>query len=172
MTNVTPIQDEIKTSALPGGQGRRWAGLFIISAAILLLITGMAKIISALGKSEVLGKPDPILGMHYNYLLLSVGLIELGVAVFCLTTASQKMALGFVAVLSINFLSYRVGLWLIHWRGYCPCMGTLPQAIHLSREQADLFGQIIFIYLISGSFFLLTRSLLAIKAKAKQRTCS
>jgi hypothetical protein len=139
-------------------QGGKWARQFIFSAGVLLFVTGVAKIISALGKSAVLGKPDPIFGIHFNHLLLSVGLIELAIAVVCLTSPNRNMALGMIAVLSVNFLGYRIGLWLIDWPGYCPCLGTLPQAIHLSRHDANLLTQIIFIYLIVGSILLLAHS--------------
>ena len=85
----------------------RW---FIVSAGILLAITGCAKIISALGKSAVLAKPDPIFGIHFNYLLLSVGLIELVVAVLCLSLRNADLALGLVAALSLNFFGVPRGV--------------------------------------------------------------
>jgi hypothetical protein len=131
---------------------------FIRSAGVLLLVTGIAKIISVFGHDAVLRKPDPILGIHFDHLLLTVGLIELAIAVVCLTSANQHLALALVAALSINFLGYRAGMWLIHWNGYCPCLGTLTDAIHLSPRQAARLTGAAFIYLITGSFYFLGRS--------------
>ena len=102
-----------KMPSSPVGQEGKWSRLFILSAGVLLFITGAAKILSALGKSAVLAKPDPIFGIHFNYLLLSVGLIELVIAVLCVTPTKQNLALGLVAALSINFCGYRIGLWLM-----------------------------------------------------------
>ena len=156
----------VKRLCFPGqGQAAIWSRLFIISAGGLLFITGAAKIASALGKSDILGKPDPIFGIHFNYLLLSVGLIEIVIAVLCLPPNNQNLALGLVAALSLNFLGYRVALWLTHWPGYCPCLGTLTQAIHLSRHHANLLTLIILIYLILGSLAFLARSWRARKGK-------
>lgn len=146
---------------------KKWSKRFILSAGVLLFITGAAKIISALGKSAVLAKPDPMFGVPFNYLLLSVGLLELFITVVCLLPAKQNIALGLVAALSINFCGYRVGLWLTHWEGYCPCLGSLTQAIHMSRHQADLLTRAILVYLMLGSFSFLASSSWALKEKRR-----
>lgn len=133
----------------------KWARLFLVSAALLLCITGVAKVVSALGTAPVLAKPDPIFGIRFDHLFMVVGVIELVIAVFCLIPASHKLALGLVAVLSIDFLGYRAGLWLTRFQGYCPCLGTLTQAIHLSPHRANLLTRIVLIYLMIGSFYFL-----------------
>ncbi len=136
-------------------QSGRRLRLFALSAGVLLLVTGVAKIVSALGNSAVLARPDPILGIHFNHLLMSVGVVEFAVAILCLGRTTQKLALGLIAALSINFLSYRVGLWISDWPGYCPCLGTLTQALHLSARHADLLTLLMLVYLMLGSFWFL-----------------
>ncbi len=131
---------------------------FCLSAAALLLITGVAKIVSALGTSPILANPDPIFGIRLNYLLLSVGLIEMAIACFCLPRTTRSLGLVLVAVISLQFLGYRIGLWLTDWRGYCSCLGSLTEAIHLSQRHADLLSQAILAYLLLGSIFLLARN--------------
>jgi hypothetical protein len=153
--NALPGQWDAKAPDSAAVKGGKTSRLFILGAGVLLLATGAAKIVSALGSSAVLAKPDPIFGIHFNYLLLAVGLIELVVASFCFTSANQVLVLQILALLSINFAGYRIGLWLGHWKGYCPCLGTLTQAIHLSRRQANLSTLIILIYLLAGSLFFL-----------------
>jgi len=148
-------------------KGAKWARLFILSAGVILFITGAAKIVSALGRVPILGKPDPIFGIPFNYLLLSVGLMELVIAVLCLTSANQNLALGLVGALSVNFFGYRAGLWIIHWPGYCPCLGTLTQALHLSRHHANVLTGIILSYLLLGSFSFLAWSWWALKRKVR-----
>jgi hypothetical protein len=133
----------------------RLVALFVISAGILLLLTGAAKIASAFGRAPILAKPDPIFGIQFNYLLLSVGLMEVAVAFVCFAHTNQNLALVLVAAISINFLGYRVALWLTHWPGYCPCLGTLTQTIHLSPKRADSLTQVMLTYLLLGSVSLL-----------------
>jgi hypothetical protein len=110
---------------------------FVVSAGVLLGVTSLAKIVSAFGRSAVLGQSDPIFGIPYNYFLISVGLIEMVIAILCLTSVRRNLALGLVAALSANFMAYRIGLWLTDWQGYCPCLGTLTQAIHMSPKRAE-----------------------------------
>ena len=134
-----------------------WSRLFVTSAGTILAITGVAKIVSALGHAGVLGQPDPIFGLPFNSLFLSVGLIELLVAAFCLLPKNQTVALALVALISVNFVGYRVGLWYIHWPGYCPCLGSLTQAIHLSAHVANLYTLLTLIYLLLGSLYFLVQ---------------
>lgn len=147
----------VNKASLTGTRPNKLCGSFIVSAGVLLALTGAAKILSALGKSPVLAKPDPIFGIHFNYLLLSVGLIELVVTVLCTGVVNPNVALRLIMALSLNFLGYRIGLWLIHWHGYCPCLGTLTEAIHLSRRSADILTLGILAYLLIGSFYFLAR---------------
>ena len=163
--NSVPVQSEVKTPSSFLAREGRWSRLFILSVGVLLFVTGTAKIVSALGKTEVLVMPDPIFNIPYNYFLMSIGLIELIVAIFCLTSANKNLALVLVAVLSMNILAYRTGLRFIHWRGYCPCMGTLFQTIHLSRYQADFLMRSVVLYLTAGSFYFLASSWWACKIR-------
>ena len=152
MLDIESNQPEARVPNSEASRSGKWSRLFILSAGVLLLLTGAAKIISGLGESPVLAKPDPIFGIHFNYLLLSVGLIELIISVLCFTSAKQTMILTLLAVLSLDFLAYRIGLWLTHWPGYCPCLGTLTKAMHLSPKRADLLSRVTLVYLVIGSF--------------------
>jgi len=154
----------IKTTSAPalfGNKSGRWSRRFIYSAGIILLITGVAKVVSVFGHDAVLRKPDPILGMRFDHLLFLVGLVELAVALVCFRSRNQTLALALVSALSINFLGYRTGLWMIHWAGYCHCLGTLTDAIHLSPQQAARLSGAAFVYLITGSFYFIGLSWLA-----------
>ena len=137
---------------------QRTRARFLFSASGILTISGAAKVLSILGKNPVLGHPDPIFGFPLSYLLLSVGLIELAAAVLCSSSVDQELTLRLLAALCLNFLGYRIGLWVIHWPGYCPCLGTMTQVIHLSHRSADLIMLSILAYLLIGSFWFLVRS--------------
>jgi len=129
--------------------------LFILSAAFVLCVSGAAKIASTVGKSRVLTEPDPILNVRFNHLLIVIGVIELAIAVMCLTHPTRRLILGLLFVLSLNLFTYHAALWFIHWHGYCPCFGSLTAAIHLSPRQADLLAQLSLFYLLFGSLFFL-----------------
>lgn len=162
--NSVPVHSEAKTPISFLDREESWSKSYILSVGVLLFVTGIAKIVSALGKTKVLVMPDPIFNIPYNDFLISIGLIELIIATFCLTSANRKSALVLVAVLSLNILAYRTGLWFIHWRGYCPCMGTIFQTIHLSRYQADFLMRSVVLYLTVGSLYFLVSSWWGCKA--------
>ena len=86
------------------------ANRFVRFAAIILIITGGAKIWSALGSAKVLIVSDPLVGMEFRYLLLLVGIIELLVAFICLLSRRDLLRTLLVVWLSTNFLIYRLGL--------------------------------------------------------------
>jgi hypothetical protein len=138
---------ELTTSTPPG----KWTSSFLVSAGVLLGLTGLAKVISTFGHSRVLARCDPLLGIAFNKLLLWVGLVEVVVALLCFRRTCQNLALLLVAALSANFAAYRFGLWLIHWSGYCLCLGTLTEAIQLPQRIADRLMRVVLTYLLLGS---------------------
>src|SRR5690606_35807559 len=87
------------------------ASRFTFSAAIILLLTGIAKLWTAMGESKFLTLSDPIFGLSFRQLMFVVGLAEIGIALFCFLSKRQLLALGLIAWLASNFLIYRVGLW-------------------------------------------------------------
>jgi hypothetical protein len=54
----------------------RYVGWFTNTAAAILLLTGVAKVLSGLGHAKVLGVPDPILGLPFGPLMQAVGAVE------------------------------------------------------------------------------------------------
>jgi hypothetical protein len=83
---------------------------------------------------------------------MSVGLLELAVSVACFIAQNRNRVLVAVALLSTNFLAYRIGLMLINYRKPCLCMGSLTDAIHLSPQRADLIMKVTLGYLLTLSY--------------------
>jgi hypothetical protein len=54
---------------------------FIRSSGVLLLITALAKIISATGSAKIMALSAPIIGISYRDLFIMVGLAEFMVAI-------------------------------------------------------------------------------------------
>jgi hypothetical protein len=133
---------------------------FILTSGVILGITGIAKITSALGSVRLLLLTDPLIGLSFRHLLLLVGLVELAIACLCLFTNKIKLNTLLIAWISTSFVVYRVGLWAINWRRPCHCLGNLMDALHISPETADTTMKIILAYLLIGSYatlFLLWR---------------
>lgn len=125
--------------------------LFLMSAGVVLAVTAFGKAFSAIGPARALDTPDPLVGMPFRQLFLSVGLAELLIAFFCLFTDKRRLSLLAVAWISTNFLVYRLGLWFIAWHHPCGCMGSLAGTLHLSDHAADNIMEGVLAYLLIGS---------------------
>lgn len=147
------------TDALGAGLSRRKVeachAWFIHAAVTILAFTGIAKVWSAFGRTKLLGVDDPITGIQFGHLILTVGILELVIAGICLFGKSQRLPLGLIAWLATNFVVYRLGLWWMGWKKPCNCLGNLTDALHISPQLADNIMKVILVYLLIGSYGLL-----------------
>lgn len=128
-----------------------WVRWFVRSAGVLLLLTGLAKLWSAMGEARVLGVRDPLFGLTFEQLMLGVGLVEVVVAWVCLVGRRERLSLVLVGWLSGNFALYRLGLWWLGWKGPCGCLGHVTDALGVSPTAADLVMKIVLGYLLVGA---------------------
>jgi hypothetical protein len=128
---------------------------FLYSACFLLLTTALAKLISSLGKSHILALPDPIFIIPFRWMFCIGGIVEMAVAYVCFFSKNIGLRAALVAVLSTNFVLYRLGLWLVGWHRPCPCLGSLTDALRISSQNADAIMKIILAYLLFGSYTIL-----------------
>ncbi len=132
---------------------------FLRSAAVILLLTAAAKFASAFGTQSVLEKADPIFWVFKNReLLVLVATLEAVVAVLLLSKASLSIKRGSLIWLCINFLLYRMGLWIIDAPVACKCLGDLTDRIGLSDSQASWIMLGTLGYMLGGSLFFFWRS--------------
>jgi len=123
---------------------------FIASGGIILLVTGLAKLISAFGAARVLLTVDPIFGIQFRHLFLLVGGLEIVVSLVCFFSRSSQFRLASTLWIATGFMLYRVGL---EWVGYhkpCHCMGTLTDALGIPPMIADQVMKWILAYLLIG----------------------
>ena len=133
-----------------------WMKVAIRSCAVILLVTGAAKLWSGFGNAKVLEMSDPIVGVSFGNLALGVGLIEIAVAAQCLARPSKLLVnASLVAWLSTCFLVYRLGLWWIGWVKPCGCLGSLTDALHVTPATADLLTKATLVYLLTSSWGLI-----------------
>ena len=125
---------------------------FTYTAGTLLLVAAIAKLISSIGSSHILALPDPIFIISFRLVLFIAGIIELAVGYTCLFHKQAVIRVGLLAVLSTNFMLYRLGLTLIGWHRPCPCLGNLTDALHIPPQTADTAMKIVLAYLLLGSY--------------------
>lgn len=126
--------------------------VFVVSAGMVLLLTGTAKVWSSFGSAKILADADPLLSLQFRYLMFIAGALELAVASVCLFTKFKKLATILVAWLATNLLAYRFCFWRMGWHRPCSCLGNLTDALHIPPQTADMAMKIILAYLLIGSY--------------------
>jgi hypothetical protein len=128
---------------------------FMYSYGAILAITGVAKLISALGDAPLLMRSDPIFNLQFRHVLLAAGILEIFLAIICFLPSKIQVSSCLVAWFSTSLLGYRVGMWYVGWVHPCPCLGGLTDAIHISPQTADTAMKIVLVYLLMGSYGIL-----------------
>ena len=125
---------------------------FISTAAAILLVAGISKIVSGLGHASILERIDPLFHLQFRFLMLGVGTLELIVVVFCIIGCDQMRKIIVLTWLTTTLLIYRIGLWWVGWHRPCSCLGNLTDALHVRPQTADTVMKIILGYLLIGSY--------------------
>jgi hypothetical protein len=150
---TTPLHKEIGTSNHKITKCSRW---FILSAALILLITGLAKIISSFGAAGILNQHDPFFRISFRHLMLLMGFLELTIVYLCFRFPKQQgQQLWSLVWLSICFVTYRLGLSWIGYQEPCHCLGNLADVLGVSNRMADRISQGVIIYLFTGAIAML-----------------
>jgi hypothetical protein len=124
--------------------------MYIWSAGGLLLITALAKLVSAFGSAHIWSMPEPLLGLSFRTTFLIVGAAELFVSMLCFVNRNVRLQLVCITWLAVNFTLYRIGLAWIGYNKPCSCMGSLTGALRLAPETGDLIMQFVLGYLLIG----------------------
>ena len=128
---------------------------FIVSAVVILVVTGAAKVLSSLGHVKALDQVDPVFGAPLRALLALTGIAEIMIAGYCFRSPRVRLSAGLLAWFSSLLLLYRISLLALGWRQPCSCLGSLTEVLHLSPDTADLIMKWVLAYLLVGSFGLL-----------------
>ncbi len=105
--------------------------LFLLSVACLFTLTGVLKILGASQEAPFLSGDDPVLSFLTNrQIMITVGMLELGLAAVILTHRSSQLKLWLTLWIACLFAIWRVGLVLTGSHRVCPCLGgTLAWAL-------------------------------------------
>jgi hypothetical protein len=131
--------------------------VFLMTSAMVLCITALAKFYSVTGTAQILQHSDPLLHVNNRTLMILAGLLEVGVASYLFRSCRiEKHFKGAAALLwlSGNFLAYRLGRYVLGVK-LCPCLGALTEKLPISPDLVDrLLGALVVFWFV-GSFFIL-----------------
>lgn len=125
---------------------------YLMSAGAVLLLSGLAKYISAFGNARILDTADPVFKISFGVLFWVVGTIELGIGLRCFVRKKPGQSLWLVGALATCFLFYRIARARSGYHRPCPCFGNLTDALHMSPLAADKLTLVAFLYLFVGSY--------------------
>lgn len=133
---------------------REW---FFLSSAYLLLITGVAKVVSAFGKVAILSFRNPILLLTHREVFLIVGSLEILIAGYLLFGSNSLLKTLTISTAGWSFLLYRFALLHPDTGSPCPCLGTLHEILPVSQDVINTLLFLIAIYMFAGAvvFFVL-----------------
>jgi len=121
----------------------------VIVSCLLLLLTGAAKIFSAVaGESGILDTVDPVFGIAFTKLMLLAGVLEIMISIVCLKIVSLRKKLFVLAWFSVLLFLYRIDLWSLHFDAHCPCLGNLTDALGIPANVVDSVTIYLLAYLI------------------------
>jgi hypothetical protein len=129
-----------------------WMKFFIKSAGTILLAAALARFLIAAGNASFLSLPDPALGIPLRYGVLTVGGIELVIALICLFGRSVSFQSAWLAWLATNFIIFQAGLFWMHCHPQATCIGSLTDPLHLSRGTTGMILAAVPIYLAVGGY--------------------
>jgi hypothetical protein len=136
---------------------------FFGSAGAVLALTAVAKLISAFGTAELLGRPDHLLLLPYRWILLGVAAIELVVVGVLASSIAPKVKLLSLLWLSSSFILYRLAKWVFNVPDPCHCLGQIAANLPMTPETLNLLLKGLIVYLFGGSLALLIGERLAIR---------
>ena len=128
---------------------------FLNVSACILVVTALAKLYGLTYGEQVLQQPDPLFGVKNSVVMLLVSVAELWVVYLVLSATQSVTKLVALAWISSNFLPYRFGLYMVGFKGWCSCLGTLTKQLPVSPETAEAIMLTIAVFVFIGSCYYL-----------------
>jgi hypothetical protein len=127
-------------------------------AAAVLLLAGLAKLISSAGSSDLLAWVDPVLGMKTRYVFMIAGSFEAALSAYLLWGRKPHVKLILIACTAGEFTLYRLCLWWLGSPHPCKCLGNALDWLHLPSGYVDYSLRGFIIVTLIGSCALLVTS--------------
>jgi hypothetical protein len=127
-----------------------FVSFFRTSAIFALFVTATAKLVSAVGKPGILATEDPILHLQIRYVLIGVGMLELGVVWLLCSYKHRWFSCLMTAMMGAQFIFYHKVFALSGSSRGCPCLGTMAEWLPISQTTTNLLLMIIANWLCLG----------------------
>lgn len=132
--------------------------LAVVVAAALLVAAALSKLYTSLGDLPMLELFDPVLLVKNRYLLIGVGLLEIGIAAVLLVSKQWWFKGILLLWLSVNFVLYRLAFFLSGAGEPCPCLGNVVSKLGLAPAQAEFLLKAAVAYLFITGGYLVWKS--------------
>ncbi len=116
--------------------------------AVLLVVTGAAKIFTAHGEADILSEIDPILMIPFRQLLLAAGIAEVMLALYLWIGNNIRRSGAVLLCVALQLAFYRLGLFLIGYRKPCHCLGEVTQWLGITDRTADSMMKLFLVAMI------------------------
>lgn len=136
---------------------KSWSKRYLQISAIIFLITGAVKFISATKSVAVLNSIDPVFGFSTRWIFFLAGGWEISLGVLILINSIPIRSHIMVLWTAVMFMSYRIILHLMGGDKLCPCLGSSTEWLKWSHQTTNVILWLIITYLMCGSsLFLLS----------------
>lgn len=123
--------------------------LLLKSAALILVATSFAKIVSVFGDSKYLDAGNPLFPEVSNRrAMVFVAFVELFVAWILFFSQRVQSRLCALSWLVCSFAGYRVGLFILDYSGPCTCLGNAFAVFGFRPEGEQMLTRLLLAYLI------------------------
>jgi hypothetical protein len=117
---------------------KRLDGGLLRVAALILFLTALLKVASALSGVAYLATPDPVLPfLTVRQVLLLSAQVEFVVAALLAAYPRSWYARHSLLSLCATFVVYRAGRYALHVRPPCPCLGRASDWLHVAPSDVD-----------------------------------
>lgn len=131
------------------GAGAGWMHWIQCGAVLVLVVSSLFKVMGVMAGHPLLQDPDPLFyRLTRGQLALVAALFEGVVAVGWWRSRRAGWRLFWLTWVTTVFVTYRGALWMVGYRGICPCLGATLNAWTGSALAEDRVAAWMFMYLV------------------------
>lgn len=127
---------------------------FALLAGAILLFVGLANILGAQGGGQTLNLADPIIGIPFRWLMLTLGIAQVAASFVLLFSERTTLGLTLAIWISWEYLVFRAVLWSEGWRH---SSGFMVAQLGFSYRSTDVILSFLSVFLLLGSGLVLFR---------------
>lgn len=122
------------------------------SYSAVLCVTGVATVLAGLGNARILDVADPIIGLRFRQLFFVIGTVGIFIALAICFAKKPFTTNYLVAWFASTITVYRIGIWWVHWRRSCSCLGNFTDALYITPRMGDTLMKATLGYLLMASY--------------------